>query len=355
MRPFPASLMRAAATLLLSLIPHSAGALEILAAGDVTPGGRMILPAGRQLFGPAALGRIEAADLFVWNCEVSGRSSREKDNCFVFHVKPEILPFLALGNGVALTANNHVFDGFAEGATDLLECLGQAGIRAIGLCPGDGDAPPGMKAAETGDGTPVYLFASSPMVHERGALRVPSLQELEHGIRAVREHAPKAVIVACVHDGIEGQREPSSRQRAWAQALALAGADVLLFAHSHVYGPVETIEVNGRRVLVAWSLGNFLFGGNRRWQSRRDVRMLSVTRGEDGFHARWIVGWTEGWRFEIPVAEFIAFVREPALPDAAPQGKVPSTASNALFGEKIPRMEGSQPSGPLAVPADRLQ
>ena len=38
------------------------------------------------------------------------------------------------------------YDGFAEGAADLLDCLDQAGIRAIGLCPGDGDAPPGMKA-----------------------------------------------------------------------------------------------------------------------------------------------------------------------------------------------------------------
>ena len=350
MRPFSASLMRAAAMLLLFLAPHPAGALEILAAGDVTPGYRMTLPAGRQLFGPAALGRIEGADLFIWNCETSGRSPREKANRFVFHVKPEILPLLALKNGVALTANNHVFDGFAEGAADLLDCLGQAGIRAVGLCPGDGDAAPGMKAAEAGDGTPIYLFASSPMVHERGALRVPGLQELERGIRAVRELEPKAVIVVCVHDGIEGRREPSPRQRAWARALALAGADMLLFAHSHLYGPVETIEAEGRRVLVAWSLGNFIFGGNRGWQNRKDVRMLSVTRDEGGFHARWIVGRTEGWRFEIPAAEFIEFVREPALPEATREGMAPSPASSAPCGEKAPGQEDVQPSGPLAAP-----
>ena len=62
------------------------GVLEILAAGDVLLGGRMLeAPQAGELFGPLTRRRLEQADIFLWNCEIAGLSSVSKQNTFVFH------------------------------------------------------------------------------------------------------------------------------------------------------------------------------------------------------------------------------------------------------------------------------
>ena len=75
----------------------------------------------------------------------------------------------------------------------------------------------------------------------------------------------------------------------------------MLFAHSHLYGGVEILWDSPRRTLVAWSLGNFLFGGNRKWKNHRDVRLLRVrvdlTNGNK--EAVWLLGHTDNWQYSF--------------------------------------------------------
>jgi len=58
-----------------------------------------------------------------------------------------------------------------------------------------------------------------------------------------------------VHWGGEYQAAPSPRQQSIAQALAHAGADLVIGHGPHVLQPVEWV----RETLVAYSLGNLLF------------------------------------------------------------------------------------------------
>ena len=106
------------------------GVLEILAAGDVLLGGRMLeAPQAGELFGPLTRRRLEQADIFLWNCEIAGLSSVSKQNTFVFHADGLLFPQMVFANGAACTANNHVFDGLEEGATNLMAVLEGARIR----------------------------------------------------------------------------------------------------------------------------------------------------------------------------------------------------------------------------------
>ena len=115
------------------------GVLEILAAGDVLLGGRMLeAPQAGELFGPLTRRRLEQADIFLWNCEIAGLSSVSKQNTFVFHADGLLFPQMAFANGAACTANNHVFDGLEEGAANLMAVLEGARVpfaptRAAGL------------------------------------------------------------------------------------------------------------------------------------------------------------------------------------------------------------------------------
>ena len=67
------------------------------------------------------------------------------------------------------------------------------------------------------------------------------------------------MVVVYFHWGIERAFNPTARQRSLAQVAFDAGAKVVLGAHPHVLQPIERPRLHR---LVAWSLGNFVFGAN---------------------------------------------------------------------------------------------
>ena len=72
------------------------------------------------------------------------------------------------------------------------------------------------------------------------------------------------IVIVNAHWGNEYTHEPTRDQRLLAEKLASWGADVIIGTHPHVIQPVEYIEnPDGRRTLVAYSLGNFISAQNR--------------------------------------------------------------------------------------------
>ena len=85
---------------------------------------------------------------------------------------------------------------------------------------------------------------------------------LQQRIYKAKEKAD--VVVVSAHWGNEYTHEPNDAQRELAQKLASWGADVIIGTHPHVIQPVEYITNNdGRKTLVAYSLGNFISAQNR--------------------------------------------------------------------------------------------
>ncbi len=72
------------------------------------------------------------------------------------------------------------------------------------------------------------------------------------------------IVIVNAHWGNEYTHEPTQDQKLLAEKLASWGADVIIGTHPHVIQPVEYIEnPDGRRTLVAYSLGNFISAQNR--------------------------------------------------------------------------------------------
>ena len=80
------------------------------------------------------------------------------------------------------------------------------------------------------------------------------LSAIDADVRAARRHAE--VVVCFFHRGTELHAAPEARQQQFAAACLQAGAQVVLGAHPHVFG---SIIRPGPRMLVAWTLGNFVF------------------------------------------------------------------------------------------------
>ena len=199
------------------------GVLEILAAGDVLLGGRMLeAPQAGELFGPLTRRRLEQADIFLWNCEIAGLSSVSKQNTFVFHADGLLFPQMAFANGAACTANNHVFDGLEEGATNLMAVLEGARTRHNGLHDRGTFTPLSLLPQRE---PPVYLLTGSPMSQIGSGPRIVTLSypQLLEAVRTLRAREPEACIILYSHDGNEGFSEASDRQRLWADWFAAAG------------------------------------------------------------------------------------------------------------------------------------
>jgi len=246
---------------------------------------------------------FQGADLAFGNLEtpvapVSGRPGRP----FQFNAPADLPPALrASGFTVLSTANNHAFDQGRKGVVETLARLRQEKLTAIG----SGEDRPHAEALQIleRNGLKVAFLGFTDIFNlnlDRKATE-PWVRPLDLGpaLAAVREARSRAdIVVVSIHWGNEYQHLPTKRQRDIARKLVAAGCDLLLGHHPHVLQPAELVTVDGRRALVAYSLGNFISNQDRMYRAdlfpvaegdNRDGAALEVTferrREPDGTEA----------------------------------------------------------------------
>jgi hypothetical protein len=240
---------------------------------------------------------LRAADVAFGNleCAVSPRGTPVPKE-FNFRGPPAALRVAArfAGFDVLNLANNHSGD---FGTRALLDTVGY--VRRFGMTPvGAGGslasaAEPrvverlGLKIAFVGFSNilPSSFFAGPGRAGTQPA--TPRL--IEAGVRRARRKAD--VVVATFHWGVERATREDGRQRAFAAAALKAGADAVIGAHPHVLQPIRR---SGSRI-VAYSLGNFVFGASSPVTSRTGILRLKLSAsGVEG--ARLVGAVIEGTR-----------------------------------------------------------
>jgi poly-gamma-glutamate capsule biosynthesis protein CapA/YwtB (metallophosphatase superfamily) len=172
---------------------------------------------------------------------------------------PRLLPmFTNAGIDWVSLANNHMADYGSDGIIQTRKHLTTAGIPFSGA---------GRNLAEAGQ--IAYLQANGLKVGIVACVLVPGVK-----INASDSHAgtfgcktrftlPKIaearqnadVVIVFAHWGNEFHRDPFDSQITLAQKWVDAGADLVLGAHTHVYGGLQ--ELSGKPVV--YSMGNFIF------------------------------------------------------------------------------------------------
>jgi len=259
--------------------PPPPPSLSLVAVGDILMHQDVIKSAGLDAQGFPGLWAdlvplFQQADLAFANLEspvapTSGRPGVP----FQFNA-PETLPAALKASGLTVlaTANNHAYD---QGAKGVLETLTR--LRAQGLVPiGSGEDRAQAERTRVLERQGLHVaFLGCTDLFNNNLNRKDSEPwvrplDLEPVLQAVREARGRAdLVVVSVHWGNEYQHRPSPRQREAAQALVAAGCDLILGHHPHVLQPVEFVEGNGRRGLVAFSLGNFISNQDRMYPGDR--------------------------------------------------------------------------------------
>lgn len=184
----------------------------------------------------------------------------------------EILPALQRTGITALHLG--YMEALNEGLSGLKET--KAAIQSAGLL------PYGMYSSEEErsqftilqlNGVSTALLSYQENIHSTGrkqtteeerafAFRTPDPSAILSDIAAVRQAGAQVVIVSICW-GKEGADEPTQEQRALAQQMANAGADVILGTNSGVLQPVQMLTADRgdnkyHPVLCAYSLGNLM-------------------------------------------------------------------------------------------------
>jgi len=195
---------------------------------------------------------------------------------FVFNA-PEELPLALKRSGFSIlaTANNHAYDQGAKGVLETLDHLDAAGLPFIGSGrdQASAEAPrilerKGVRIAFLGY---TDLFNADLNQEGKGPWVCPLDGERSpEAVRAAKLQAD--FVVVSIHWGVEYQYKPTDRQREMAEKLFAAGADLIIGHHPHVLQPLERGEKFGRRVAVAYSLGNFISNQDRMYDSAKPVQ-----------------------------------------------------------------------------------
>ena len=166
------------------------------------------------------------------------------------------------GIDIVTLGNNHIYDFGDAGVFDTIHDLDSLGIGHVGAGMNITEARKpvireirGMRIAFLGYlGFVKTSYLPSASATEAGPA-IFTIANLKQDIAGLRGHAD--YIVVNIHWGVEKSHEPEERQIALAHAAIRAGADLIIGHHPHVLQGIERY----RGKIIAYSLGNFIFGG----------------------------------------------------------------------------------------------
>ena len=260
-------------------LPSDTVNLKICAVGDCTFGGDFRFTYDKSFF--AILDQengdlsyffrnvadiLQAADLALANMEgVLGaeeftpiEKTEQGDQAFWFSAPLEFSNIFRFGGIDAVTlANNHSLDYGEAAFLKTKEALRRAGVTSYGY---------GEVAILERQGLRIGLSGYNLLGPLEEGVDLPALKkEAASQIELLRQSCD--IIITQVHWGEEYVTAANQEQRDFAHFLIDQGADLVLGHHPHILQEAEFYQ--GR--YIVYSLGNFVFGGNKRPYDMRTV------------------------------------------------------------------------------------
>lgn len=188
---------------------------------------------------------FEADDLTIVNFEGTLTDSETRqDKTFAFKGDREFNQILPAGSVEAANlANNHSYDYGEESYNDTLEALQEVGVTTFGY---DSTAVMDIKGIKVG-------LVGIYELHDH----LERAQQLKDNIAKVKAEGAELIIVS-FHWGNEREQMPDTNQTTLGHMAIDEGADLVIGHHPHVLQGLEKY----RGKYIAYSLGNFSFGGN---------------------------------------------------------------------------------------------
>ena len=190
--------------------------------------------------------------------------TQELEKQFSMRGEPEYIDILKQGSVEAVNlSNNHIYDCGKDGFKDTVTICQQNGINTAGE-----DYITGYSA----NGITAYFLGYKGWSNDN-SLKA----KIAEDIKICKEVYLADIVCVEFHWGEERTYYPNAVQTDLAHWTIDSGADIVVGAHPHVLQGIE--KYNGK--VIAYSLGNFCFGGNGNPKDK-DTMILQVTFDKQG-------------------------------------------------------------------------
>ena len=226
---------------------------------------------------------LKQADLVLGDFEGTVNKDHYLAGYPLFNAPGEVMDAIKdAGYQVLDLAHNHILDSQIEGVVSTADAIEKAGMTPIGVYthePRD-KAPIVIKEVK---GIKVAILAYSygfngieQSISQEDYNRYLSDLD-EEKMKAEIERAEKEADITIIMPqmGVEYQIEPTEEQKKLYHKMIDWGADIIFGGHPHVVEPAETVEKNGDKKLIIYSMGNFI--SNQRIETMQDVENAKWT------------------------------------------------------------------------------
>lgn len=226
---------------------------------------------------------LKQADLVLGDFEGTVNKDHYLAGYPLFNAPGEVMDAIKdAGYQVLDLAHNHILDSQIEGVVSTADAIEKAGMTPIGVYthePRD-KAPIVIKEV---NGIKVAILAYSygfngieQSISQEDYNRYLSDLD-EDKMKAEIERAEKEADITIIMPqmGVEYQIEPTEEQKKLYHKMIDWGADIIFGGHPHVVEPAETVEKEGDKKLIIYSMGNFI--SNQRIETMQDVENAKWT------------------------------------------------------------------------------
>lgn len=166
------------------------------------------------------------------------------------------------GFDLLVTANNHSNDSRGTGVKNTIETVREAGFLQTGTFRNQQERdlfyPLIVYKNDFKLAFLNYTYGTNGIPTEAPTI-VNLIDTVQMAVDIAEAKARKPhFVIAVMHWGLEYQLTENAEQRALARFLIRQGVDMIIGMHPHVVQPVKMETVGSKKVLVAYSLGNFI-------------------------------------------------------------------------------------------------
>ena len=226
---------------------------------------------------------LNQADLVIGDFEGTVNKDHYLAGYPLFNAPGEVMDAIKdAGYQVLDLAHNHILDSQIEGVVSTADAIEKAGMTPVGVYTHESRDKAPLLIKEV-NGIKVAILAYSygfngieQSISQEDYNRY--LSDLnEDKMKAEIERAEKEADITIIMPqmGVEYQIEPTEEQKKLYHKMIDWGADIIFGGHPHVVEPAETVEKDGDKKLIIYSMGNFI--SNQRIETMQDVENAKWT------------------------------------------------------------------------------
>ena len=226
---------------------------------------------------------LKQADLVIGDFEGTVNKDHYLAGYPLFNAPGEVMDAIKdAGYQVLDLAHNHILDSQIEGVVSTADAIEKAGMTPVGVYTHESRDKAPLVIKEI-NGIKVAILAYSygfngieQSISQEDYNRYLSDLD-EDKMKAEIERAEKEADITIIMPqmGVEYQIEPTEEQKKLYHKMIDWGADIIFGGHPHVVEPAETVEKNGDKKLIIYSMGNFI--SNQRIETMQDVENAKWT------------------------------------------------------------------------------